>query len=156
MLILMHKRKARNSLFSSDDARRKAAPVQLETEDERCERLRTTRERMAISRSHDTEERRYFSLRYDAVKRAVPTLWFSYCARCATSHEQVLLLMTRRKARKSLFSSDDARRKAARVQLETEDERHERLRTTRERMAISRSQDTEEHRLLCFFQQKQK
>ena len=54
--------------------------------------------------------------------------------------------MPKRKARKSLFSSDDARRKAARVELETGDERHERLRTTRERMAISRSQDTEERR----------
>ena len=42
--------------------------------------------------------------------------------------------MPKRKARKSLFSSDDARRKAARVELE----RYERLRTTRERMAISR------------------
>ena len=59
-------------------------------------------------------------------------------------HEQVLLLMPKRKVRKSLFSSDDARRKAARV--ETEDERYERLRTTREMMAISRSQDTEERR----------
>ena len=54
----------------------------------------------------------------------------------------MLLLMPKRKARKGLFSSDDARRKAARVQLETEDERYERLRTTRERMAISISQDT--------------
>ena len=77
----MPKRKARKSLFSSDDARRKAARVAHETEDERYERLRTTRERMAISRSQDTEERRYFRLRYDAVKRAGPTLWFSYCAR---------------------------------------------------------------------------
>ena len=50
MLLLMPKRKARKSLFSSDNARRKAARVELETEDERCERLRTTRERMAISR----------------------------------------------------------------------------------------------------------
>ena len=57
MLLLMPKRKARKSLFSSDDARRKAVRVELETEDERCERLRTTRERMAISRSQDTEER---------------------------------------------------------------------------------------------------
>ena len=57
----MPKQKARKSLFSSDDARRKAARVELETEDERCERLRTTRERMAISRSQDTEERRYCS-----------------------------------------------------------------------------------------------
>ena len=81
MLFLMPKRKARKGLLSSDDARRKAARVQLETEDERCERLRTTRERMAISRSQDTEEHRYFRLRYDAVKRAGPTLWFSYCAR---------------------------------------------------------------------------
>ena len=54
------------------------------------------------------------------------------------------ILMPKRKARKSLFSSDDARRKAARVEHETGDERHERLRTTRERMAISRSQYTEE------------
>ena len=46
----------------------------------------------------------------------------------------MLLLMLKRKARKSLFSSDDARRKAARVELE----RYERLRTTRARMAISR------------------
>ena len=43
--------------------------------------------------------------------------------------------MPKRKARKSPFF---------RVELETEDERYERLRTTRERMAISRSQDTEE------------
>ena len=57
MLLLMPKRKARKSLFSSDDARRKAALVELETEDERRERLRTTRERMAISRRQDTEER---------------------------------------------------------------------------------------------------
>ena len=75
--ILMSRRKARESLFSSDGARRKAARVELE----RYERLRTTRERMAISRNQDTEERRYFRLRYDAVKRAGPTLWFSYCAR---------------------------------------------------------------------------
>ena len=80
MLLLMPKQKARKSLFSSDDARRKAARVELETEDERCERLRTARERMAISRSQDTEERRYFRLRDDAVKRAGPTLWFSHCA----------------------------------------------------------------------------
>ena len=80
MLLLMPKRKARKSLFSSDDAGRKTARIQLETEDERCERLRTTRERMAISRSQDTEERRYFRLRDDAVKRAGPTLWFSHCA----------------------------------------------------------------------------
>ena len=52
--------------------------------------------------------------------------------------------MANRKARKSLFSSDAARRVAARVEHETEDERYERLRTARERMAISRSQDTEE------------
>ena len=81
MLLLMPKRKARKSVFSSDDAGKKAARVQLETEDERCERLRTTREKMAISRSQDTEEHRYFRLRYDAVKRAGPTLWFSYCDR---------------------------------------------------------------------------
>ena len=81
MLLLMSKRKARKNLFSSDDAGRKAARFQLETEDERCERLRTTRERMAISRRQDTKEHRYFRLRYDAVKRAGPTLWFSYCAR---------------------------------------------------------------------------
>ena len=80
MLLLMSKRKARKSLFSSDDAGRKAARVQLETEDERCERLRTTRERMAISSSQDTEEHRYSRLRYGAVKRAGPTLWFSHCA----------------------------------------------------------------------------
>ena len=79
--ILMPKRKARKSRFSSDDARRKAVGFKPETEGERCERLRTTRERMAISRSQDTEEHRYFRLRYDAVKRAGPTLWFSYCAR---------------------------------------------------------------------------
>ena len=78
MLLLMPKRKARKSLFSSDDARRKAARVELATEDERCERLRTTRESMA--RSQDTEEHRYFRLRYDAVKRAGPTLLFSHCA----------------------------------------------------------------------------
>ena len=55
------------------------------------------------------------------------------------------ILMPKRKARNSLFSSDNARtKKAARVEHETGDERHERLRTTRERMAISRSQDTEE------------
>ena len=77
----MPKRKAGKSLFSSDDAQRKAARVELETEYERYERLRTTRERMAISRSQDTKEHRYFRLRYDAVKRAGPTLWFSYCAR---------------------------------------------------------------------------
>ena len=77
----MPKRKARKSLFSSDDARRKAARVELETGDEWHERLRTTTERMAISRIQDTEERRYFRLRYDAVKRAGTTLWFSYCAR---------------------------------------------------------------------------
>ena len=57
------------------------ARITVETEDERYERLRTTRERMAISRIQDTEEHRYFRLRYDAVKRAGPTLWFSYCAR---------------------------------------------------------------------------
>ena len=79
MLLLMPKRKARKSLFSSDDARRKAAQVELATEDERYERLRTTRERMAISRSQDTEKRRYFRLRDDAVKLAGPTLWSSYC-----------------------------------------------------------------------------
>ena len=45
---------------------------------------------MAISRSQDTEERRYFRLRYDAVKRAGPTLWFSHCAQWATRHELVL------------------------------------------------------------------
>ena len=72
----MPKRKARKSLISSDDARRKAARAELE----RYERLRTTREKMAISRSQDTEERRYFRLRDDAVKRAGPTLWFSHCA----------------------------------------------------------------------------
>ena len=80
MLLLMPKREARKGLFSSDDARRKAARVELETEDEQCERLRTARERMAISRSQNTEERRYFRLRDDAVKRAGPTLRFSYCA----------------------------------------------------------------------------
>ena len=79
MLLLVPKRKARKSRFSSDDARRKAAGFKPETEGERCERLRTTRERMAISRSQDTEEHRYFRLRYDAVKRAGTTLWFSYC-----------------------------------------------------------------------------
>ena len=70
----MPNRKARKSLFSSDDARKKAARVELETEDEWCERLRTTRERLAISRSQDTVERRYFHLRDDAVKRAGPTI----------------------------------------------------------------------------------
>ena len=45
----------------------------------------------------------------------------------------MLLLMPKRKARKGVFSSDDARRKAARVELETEDEWYERLRTTREK-----------------------
>ena len=80
MLLLMPKRKARKSLFSSDDARRKSVRVELETEDERYERLRTTRERMAISRRQDTEERRYFRLQDDAVKRAGQTLWFSHCA----------------------------------------------------------------------------
>ena len=59
VLHLIPKRKARKSLFSSDDARTKAARVELETE--RYERLRTTRESMAISRSQDTEERRYCS-----------------------------------------------------------------------------------------------
>ena len=39
----------------------------------------------------------------------------------------MLLLMPKRKARKGLFSTDDARRKTARVELE----RYERLRTTR-------------------------
>ena len=48
MLLLMPKRKARKRL-SSDGTESKAARVQLETVDERCERLRTTRERMAIS-----------------------------------------------------------------------------------------------------------
>ena len=57
------------------------ARISVETEDKRYERLRTTRERMAISRSQDTDEHRYFRLRYDAVKRAGLTLWFSYCAR---------------------------------------------------------------------------
>ena len=61
MLLLVPKRKARKSLFSSDNAWRKAACGELETEDEQCERLRTVRERMAISRSQDTEERRYCS-----------------------------------------------------------------------------------------------
>ena len=37
--------------------------------------------------------------------------------------------MPKRKARKSLFSSDAARRIAARVEHETEDDRYERLRT---------------------------
>ena len=55
-------------------ARKRLARVKLETEDERYERLRTTREKMAISGSQDTEERRYFRLRDDAVKRAGPTL----------------------------------------------------------------------------------
>ena len=73
-------------MFSSDDARRKAARVELE----RYEKLRTTREKTAISRSRDTEERRYFRLRYDAVKRAGPTLWFSHCAQWATRNELVL------------------------------------------------------------------
>ena len=86
----MPKRKARKSLFSFDDARRKAARVQLETEDERCERLRSTRERMAISRSQETEKRRYFRLRDDTVKRAGPTLWFSHRAQCITRHVLVL------------------------------------------------------------------
>ena len=65
----------------------------------------------------------------------------------------MLLLMPKRKARKDLFSTDDARRKTARVELE----RYERLRTTRvaaccegkgpfQRVAISRSQDAEELR----------
>ena len=80
MLLPMPKRKARKSLILSDDAGKKAARDQLETEDEWYERLRTTRERMAISRNQDTEERRYFCLRYDAVKRAGRTLWFSLCA----------------------------------------------------------------------------
>ena len=53
-------------------------------------RLRTTRERMAISSGQDTEERRYLRLQYDAVKRAGPTLWFSYCAQWATRNELVL------------------------------------------------------------------
>ena len=70
MLLLMPKRKARKSLFSSDDARRKAARVELQTEDEQYERRRTTRERMAISRSQDTEERRYFRLRDDTSQHA--------------------------------------------------------------------------------------
>ena len=48
----------------------------------------------------------------------------------------MLLLMPKRKARKSLFSFDDSRRKAARVEHEAGDERHERLLTTRERMVI--------------------
>ena len=72
----MPKQKARKSLFSSGDARRKAARVELQ----RYERLRTTGERMAISTSRDTEKRRYFCLRDDAVKRVGPTLWFSYRA----------------------------------------------------------------------------
>ena len=77
MLLRMPKWKARKSLFLSDDARRKASRVELETKDERYERLRTTRERMAIWSSQDTEEHKYFRLRYDAVKPAGPTLWFS-------------------------------------------------------------------------------
>ena len=72
--ILMPKRKARKSLFSSDDARREAARVEHETGDERHERLRTTRERMAISRSQDTEERRYFRLRDNASRHAARRL----------------------------------------------------------------------------------
>ena len=62
----MPKRKARKSLFSSDDARRKAARVELEL----YERLCTARERTAISRSQDTEERRYFRLRDDTSRHA--------------------------------------------------------------------------------------
>ena len=57
----MPKRKARKSRFSSDDARRRAAGFKPETEDERYEWLRTTREMMAISSSQDTEERTYCS-----------------------------------------------------------------------------------------------
>ena len=66
----MPKRKARKSLFSSDAARRVVARVEHETEDDRYERLRTARERMAISGSQDTEERRYFRLRDDASRHA--------------------------------------------------------------------------------------
>ena len=40
----MPKGKARKSLFSSDAARRTAAPVEHETEDDRYERLRTARD----------------------------------------------------------------------------------------------------------------
>ena len=40
--------------------------------------------------------------------------------------------MPKRKARKSLFSSDAARRIAARVEHEAEDDRYERLRTARD------------------------
>ena len=40
--------------------------------------------------------------------------------------------MPKRKPRKSLFSSDDARRIAARVEHETENDRYERLRTARD------------------------
>ena len=40
----MPKRKARKSLFSSDAARGIAARIEHETEDERCERLRTARD----------------------------------------------------------------------------------------------------------------
>ena len=82
--IIMPKRKARKSRYSPDDARRKAARVELERYE------RTTRERMAISRSRDTETRRYFRLRDDAVKRAGPTLWFSHCAQWATGYELLL------------------------------------------------------------------
>ena len=45
---------------------------------------------MAITRRQDTEERRYFSLHDDAVKRAGPILWFSHCAQRATRNELVL------------------------------------------------------------------
>ena len=40
--------------------------------------------------------------------------------------------MPKRKARKSRFSSDDARKKAAGFEPETEDDRYERLRTARD------------------------
>ena len=77
----MPKRKARKSLFSTDDAGRKAARVELE----RYERPRTTRVAACCEgkdgyfKRQDTEERRYFRLQYDAVRRAGPTLWFSCC-----------------------------------------------------------------------------
>ena len=66
----MPRRNAGKSLLSSNDARRKAARDELE----RYERLRTARERVAISRSQDAEERRYFRLRDDASRHAAQRL----------------------------------------------------------------------------------
>ena len=58
MLLLMPKRKARKSLFSSDAARRKSARVEHETEDDRYERLRTARPRLHVDLGYDSPVKR--------------------------------------------------------------------------------------------------